>query len=370
MQITESCEGFLLQASETAVAHEDDDIIAGNVRAQDLQNGVTVGKRLRPSASFHQLRSETVRFTSRAAFGFRGGDVDSVEPRKSDESPPRVEVNFLGIATPASFGSLPTPYVEEIRYQERQKNRAMRDFLDLFNHRLISLFYRAWEKYCLPVQYEAGDSRFFERALFGVIGIGTPGLEGRLAFEDRALLSRTGLLAMAPLPAVALESLLESYFEVPVEVEQFLPAWYGIDEDEQNRLGAANSRLGEDLFIGGRVRLSEFKFGLRLGPLDWDRYQEFFPIAAGFHALVDLVRLAVTPELDFETRLVLRAEDVPPLRLEHTPSQACRLGWSTWLMGGERLGDADDAVLVPGSLAAPPRGARPGASLDSMEVRP
>ncbi len=69
---------------------------------------------------------------------------------------------------------------------------------------------------------------------------------------------------MAPLPAVALESLVESYFQVPVEVEQFLPAWYSIDEDEQNRLGAANSRLGEDLFIGGRVRLSEFKFGLRL----------------------------------------------------------------------------------------------------------
>ena len=313
---------------------------------------------------------EILRFRSEVSLAFPTSDVTKLVPPGEEERAAVMTVGFLGMATAGSFGSLPTRYAQEILDQESEKNHALRDFLDLFNHRFVSLFYRAWEKYCLPVQYEAGDSRFFERALFGVIGIGTPGLEGRLAFEDRALLSRTGLLAMAPLPAVALESLLESYFEVPVEVEQFLPAWYGIDEDEQNRLGAANSRLGEDLFIGGRVRLSEFKFGLRLGPLDWDRYQEFFPTAGGFRALVDLVRLAVTPELDFETRLVLRAEDVPPLRLEHTPSQACRLGWSTWLMGGERLGDADDAVLVPASLAAPARGGRAGASLDSMEVRP
>jgi type VI secretion system protein ImpH len=313
---------------------------------------------------------EILRFRSEVSLAFPRSDVTKLVPAGEEESAPVMTVGFLGMATAGSFGSLPTPYAQEILDQENEKNHALRDFVDLFNHRFVSLFYRAWEKYCLPVQYEAGDSRFFERALFGVIGIGTPGLNGRLAFEDRALLSRAGLLAMAPLPAVALESLVESYFEVPVEVEQFLPAWYDIDEDEQNRLGAANSRLAEDLFVGGRVRLSEFKFGLRLGPLDWERYQEFFPIAGGFRSLVDLVRLAVTPEIDFETRLVLRAEDVPPLRLEHTPSQACRLGWSTWLMGGERPGDADDAVLVPDSLAAASRGGRPGASLDSMEVRP
>jgi type VI secretion system protein ImpH len=313
---------------------------------------------------------EVLRFRSEVSLGFPTSDVTALVPPGEEERAAVMTVGFLGMASAGSFGSLPTPYAQEILDQESQKNHALRDFLDLFNHRFVSLFYRAWEKYCLPVQYEAGDSRFFERALFGAIGMGTPGLGGRLAFEDRALLSRAGLLAMAPMPAVALEGLLESYFEVPVQTEQFLPAWYAIDEDEQNCLGVANSQPGEDLFIGGWVRLSEFKFGLRLGPLDWDRYQEFFPVAAGFHALVDLVRLAVTPELDFETRLVLRAEDVPPLRLEHTPSQACRLGWSTWLMGDERLRDADDAVLVPDSLAAPPRGARSGASLDSMEVRP
>jgi len=314
---------------------------------------------------------EILRFRSDVSLAFPTSDVKRIVPPGEEERAAVMTVAFLGMATSGSFGSLPTVYAEEVLEQEKAKNHALRDFFDLFNHRFVSLFYRAWEKYCLPVQYEASGGHFFERVLFGVIGMGTPGLANRIAVEDRALLSRAGLLAMAPVPATALEGLVESWFQVPLAVEQFLPDWYDIDEGEQNRLGAANSSLGEDLFVGARVRLGQFRFGLRLGPLDWDRYQGFFPTQKGFRALVDVVRLAITPELDFEVRLVLRAGDVPPLRLEHTPSRACRLGWSTWLKSEEFQRDPDDAVLVPDPGALPRGGnARPDPSLHSMEVRP
>jgi len=314
---------------------------------------------------------EALRFRSDVSLVFPTSDVADLDPPGEEERVDVMTVAFMGMATGGSFGSLPTRYAEQVLEQEKQKDFALRDFFDLFNHRFVSLFYRAWEKYRLPVQYETGDVRFFERALSGVIGMGTDGLAGRIALEDHALLSRAGLLAMAPVPESVLAALLESYLGVPVEVEQFLRSWYDIDKGEQNRLGAANSRLGEDLFIGARVCLAQFKFGLRLGPLDWDCYQDFFPTAEAFHALVDLVRLAVTPELDFQTRLILRAEQVPALRLEHTPSQACRLGWSTWLKSEEFRRDPDDAVLVPESRTFPPSGSvHLGASLDSMEGRP
>lgn len=310
---------------------------------------------------------ERVRFRSEVSLSFPAADVTRLARPGEEERAAVVTVGFLGVATPGSFGSLPTPYAQEILDQQAQKNTALRDFLDLFNHRVISLFYRAWEKHCLPVQYESGGGRYFERALFGLLGLGTEGLRGRLGFDDHALLPRAGLLGMRPLPAVALQAALESYFRVPVDVVQFQPAWYDIAPEEQNRLGARNSRLGDDLFLGGRVKLEQFKFGLRVGPLDWDTYQEFFPTAPGFRALVDLVRLATTPELDFEVRPVLRAEDVAPLRLEHTPSRATRLGWSTWLADGGFARDADDAVLLPPESAGRARSATaPG----SMEVRP
>ena len=91
-------------------------------------------------------------------------------------------VSFFGVATPASYGSLPTRYAELILERPRSKNRALRDFLDLFNHRLVSLFYRAWEKHRFPVRVRAVGPApaLFERALFALMGLGTDGLRGRL----------------------------------------------------------------------------------------------------------------------------------------------------------------------------------------------
>jgi type VI secretion system protein ImpH len=164
---------------------------------------------------------------------------------------------------------------------------------------------------------------------------------------------------MAPMPASALEGLIESYFAVPVSIKQFIPAWYAIETDDQNRLGSRGSRLGEDLYLGSTIRLSQFKFEVRIGPLDWDRFQDFFPVTDGYRALVSLVRMSITPETDFQTRPVLRAEDVPGLRLEHTPSQNTRLGWSTWLKSEEPRYDADQAVLAGEVFALPSATAAP-----------
>lgn len=287
---------------------------------------------------------EFVRFRASISLAFPTADVAEITPPGESERTAVMTVPFLGAASPSSFGSLPTRYTEQLLDEAREKNQAPRDFLDLFNHRIISLFFRAWEKYRLDAQHE-GDRKIYEKALFSLIGMGTPGLQNRMLLDDPALLARGGLLARTPMPACNLVGLLGSYFDVPVRVEQFCATWYPIEPDERNRLGAANSVLGHDLVIGERVRLSQFKFAVRLGPLDWNRYQDFFPDAAAFGALDGLVRLAVTAEFDFETRLELRAAEVPPLRLERRPREACRLGWSTWLPRSPGAGHADDAVL-------------------------
>lgn len=287
---------------------------------------------------------EFVRFRSEISLAFPTAEVSEITPPGEEESKAVMAVPFMGAASPASFGSLPTRYTEQLLDEDREKNRAPRDFLDLFNHRMISLFYRAWEKFRLEAQYE-GDRKIYEKALLSLIGLGTPGLRGRGHLDDRALLARGGLLARTPLPSVCLRSLIESYFAVPVEVEQFHATWYPLERDECNRLGMANSRLGEDLVIGERVRLVQFKFVVRLGPLDWHRYQDFFPDSPGFGALDGLIRLSVTRDFDFDTKLVLSGDEIPALRLQRDPSEACRLGWSTWLSRRPGAGDADDAVL-------------------------
>jgi type VI secretion system protein ImpH len=288
---------------------------------------------------------EVVRLKAEVSLVFPRSDVVSIEPPSEPGGPPELTVAFLGAATPSSYGSLPIPYVEQILEQERRGDPVIRDFLDCFNHRMASLYYRAFEKYQAVVAYETRNHDYFERAFRGVLGIATGGLRDRLALPDEALFSRAGLLAMAPLPVVAMQGLIRSYFRVPARIDQFVPRWYALDAEECSRLGGAFAALGEDLALGARVRLAEYRFRVWLGPLTLEQYEEFLPGADGFAALFDLLRLSVTPEQTFEVRLVLRKDEVPPLELSER--SRCRLGRTTWLTArdGVRESDADDATF-------------------------
>jgi type VI secretion system protein ImpH len=288
---------------------------------------------------------EVVRFRSDVTLAFPTSDLTRLEPSVEPDGPPRLTVSFLGVATPASYGSLPVNYAHEILEQEREKSSVLRDFFDAFNHRLISLYYRAFEKYHLAVCYEAGESVSFENALRAVLGLLTPGVRDRLSFSDRALFARSGLLAMAPVSAPVLERLLESYFQLPVRVEQFLASWYPLAAEDQLRLGQANARLGMDAVIGSSVRLRQFRFRLRVGPLSFRDFEELLPTGSAHEPLFDLVRLATGVEQSFDVALVLRAQEVPPLELAQSPAKRCRLGWSTWLASAVPTQDAADAVF-------------------------
>ena len=318
---------------------------------------------------------EAVRFRSDTSFAFPEGDIREViagEPGRPDE----MIVKLIGIASPGSFGSLPTPYVEEVRRQERVlKNPAMREFFDLFNHRLTSLFYRAWERSRLPVLYDLRVDNAFEAVLFAAIGLHGPGLEQRMPLDQASLLARAGLLAMAPAPAVAIESVVTSLFGVPARVVQFLPSWYAIDAGDRNRLGSANSSLGVDLNLGEQVLLAQSRFRLALGPIGRDRFIALLPDGDSFAALSSVVRLAAGVELDFEIQLILAAAEVPETRLgasraqraegerrpeasraqraegERRPEDAgdppAQLGRTTWLRTQAFTEDARGAVFEP-----------------------
>jgi len=321
---------------------------------------------------------EMVRFRSDLSYAFPTGDIRSITPGgvdpDADELPldvlqaerpaDELSVNFLGIATPNSFGSLPIPYVDEIRHQERDKNFAMRDFLDLFNHRLISLFYRAWERTRVEVLYESKERSPFEAALRAIIGVEGDVHGDRLPLDARDLLGRAGLLAMRPGPACAIEGLVTSLFDIPARVHQFLPAWFEIDPADRTRLGISNTVLGESFNLGSEVCLSQYRFRVELGPMDFSTYRALLPQADAFSVLSSVIRLAVGPEFDFELSLVLRREEVPELRLaraDDADEAVARLGWSSWLRTEPLDRDAGDAVFTPSLALEETR--------DSMETR-
>jgi type VI secretion system protein ImpH len=294
---------------------------------------------------------EAVRFRSHLSLSFPPSAIYEIARAEDGGGPARMTVAFMGLT--GLLGVLPRHYTELLLERMRRKDEGLRDFLDLFNHRLISLFYRAWEKYRFPIAYERavskgeGDDRF-TRHLFDLIGLGTKGLRGRLEVEDEPLLFYTGLLAQHPRSASALEGLLKDYFEVPVTVTQFIGQWLPLSEANRSRLGwgEVNNALGVSAVAGKHVWDQQAKFRLQLGPLTFTEFRRFLPSSDGFRTLVAITRLSAGEEFDFDVQLILRGAEVPWCRLGGSGEHAMRLGWSTWLKSLEFTFDADDAIFA------------------------
>lgn len=315
---------------------------------------------------------EHVRFRSNVSFAFMASDVQSVELPSDPEDPATVVVNFLGVATPSSRGSLPTFYsqflLDEAASREddgkaagiprsRRGNHAPRAFFDLFNDRLIALFYRAWEKNCLPMHYEAGNRRNSSRVLFGLLGFGTSSLAENLGFDVRALLSNAALLLRRPTTAASLAHVLTRVFEVPFAVTPFVRMRVALGDDQKLRLGKSMATLGETTVLGDSALVSQGKFRLHVGPLHWRQFQALLPGNTPaehpqmLSELISLVRQAVGGEFEFDMQLVLREQAIPSrMLLRGSQPARARLGLSTWL--GKRLhgGDAADTICQESML--------------------
>lgn len=296
---------------------------------------------------------EVVRFRSHASLSFPASQIYDLGRPKDAGRPSEMTVAFMGLTGPA--GVLPRHYTELILERMRRKDHTLREFLDLFNHRLISLFYRAWEKYRVAIAYERTVSRRegydpLSACVFDLIGMGTKGLQGRLPVEDATHLFYAGLLAQRPRSASALEGLLAAYFEVPVQTVQFAGQWLPLPEEDRSQVGLrdANCVLGVNAVLGARVWDQQARFALRVGPLTYAQFCDFLPSGTAFKSLVQLTRFFVGQEFDFDVRLVLRAADVRGCRLGETGSDAPRLGWTTWLKTRAFSRDVDDAVLTGG----------------------
>jgi len=304
-----------------------------------------VGRDARPS-------SEAVRFRSHTSLSFPPSAVHDLG-RDEAEGQPLMTVAFLGLTGP--LGVLPRHYTELVVERLRQKDRTLRDFFDLFNHRLVSLFYRAWEKYRVTIGYEEAQSAQrtedrFSHYLFDLFGMGTDGLRGRLGIPDRALVFYTGLLSQTRRSATAMEGLLHDYFGVPVTVVQFVGQWLRLATHNRSRLGGRqhNNALGTSAVAGSRVWDQHAKLRIQVGPLSIAEYDEFLPSGSAFQPLVQLARYFVGQEVDFDVQLVLKAAEVPRCCLGAKGIGGPRLGWSTWLKTEDFTHDAGDAVACGG----------------------
>jgi len=290
--------------------------------AQDKEN---LGETLEPE-------KEPVRFSVKPGFAFPASDISGLK-KDPKESLAHMEVAFMGLVGPS--GLLPNWYNELAVERQRNKDNTLVDFLNIFHHRLISLFYLAWKKQRFPENYQPGAADRLSRYLLSFAGLGTSGMVGLLGLPRESLTFYSGLLSLPVASAASIEAAIEYFSGAPTRVDQFVERDVPLEKEDCTRLGATNATLGSDVVCGTSVKECQTKFRVNLGPVGYRDYQRFMPLGDLLLPVFSLIRYMVGIEFEFEIRVFLKKEDVPGCVLGQKGPGRTFLGWTTWAASSE-----------------------------------
>lgn len=288
---------------------------------------------------------EAVRFTVPPSIAFPVSEIQEIG--FSEDGPPVVAVNFFGLTGPK--GVLPYIYTQLAAENMLEGSHALQDFLDIFHHRLVSLFFRAWEKSRpLEVMHYSPRSDHFTAALTSLLGFDYASSSGQRRALLRSLVAFVGLLSPGTRSGVNLQNFLRGFLGVPVEVVQFLGSWLPISRIHQCSLGDPDegaNRLGKGAVLGDEVWDQQSRIRIRIGPLSRSEYDDFLPEGRRYELLRTLTRFFCNDEFDIEAQLILEASDVPGVILEDPSAHPQPLGWCTWVSTSPFKEDAADAIF-------------------------
>lgn len=300
------------------------------------------------------VANEAFRFRPNVAMGFPASDIHRVAELRGDaggKSNYRVEVNFMGlygVSTPlplhyaidvlrSTEQSSPTnpeageaPPEAPMRGEPDLGRTPLRDFLDIFNHRLISLFYRAWLKYRYDMSYGIPGRDAITDYLLLLVGCPAAFTEETVRVPPLRLIRYAGILTQRPRSGATLEGMLSDYWQdYEIVVEQAVGRWVALSPTDLNSIGLANSRLGVDLTVGEQVYDLSGRFNVVIGPVDWDTYTTFLPGAERHEQTRALVELYCADPLLFNVDVRLVENQVPEMILS-SGDRAGRLGFTSW----------------------------------------
>jgi type VI secretion system protein ImpH len=245
----------------------------------------------------------------------------------------RLQVRFFGLFGPN--GPLPTHLTAYARERLIHRgDQTFARFADLFHHRLLLLFYRAWAQAQPTASLDRPREDRFADYVGTLIGVGGNAWRDRDAAPDHARLAFAGLLSRQVRNADGLAQLLSGYLGRPVRVEPFVGRWMRLREADRTRLKRhvaarrhSTAQLGASAVLGGTVFDRQHHFRVHIGPLACKTFESLLPVGSALPPVVALVRHYVSEEFGWDLRLEVEPAEVPAARL----GRSGRLGWSTWL---------------------------------------
>jgi type VI secretion system protein ImpH len=299
-----------------------------------------LGKALRPTAEPLRLGQDPeLDFAPAALMSFKEGKR------------PRLGARFLGLFGP--MGPLPLHITEYARDRLRNHGDAsFARFADVFHHRTLLLFYRAWAQSQPAVHADRPHDDQFAKWVSALFGQAPAALRRGDSVTDAAKRFAGGHLARPTRSPEAIAKVLRQYFDVPIRVEPYVGHWMPLRAEDRSRLGRPGARrsapLGVSVVAGAKVWDRQYKLRLHVGPLTLAQYRQFLPGQKSLIELRDWMRQLLGFEMLWDLRLVLKGSEVPALAMR---GQAA-LGRTTWLGRKTPHPDRGELHLHPSRLAA------------------
>ncbi|MCM2369874.1 type VI secretion system baseplate subunit TssG [Aporhodopirellula aestuarii] len=283
---------------------------------------------------------ERVRVVQSPTMNFAAGSVTKVDSTPTGQT--RIWQQVMGLLGPN--GPMPLHLTETAwQRQHNHDDPTITSFLNLFHHRMLSLFYRARADAEPTLHFDRPEEDRFQDYVGSLIGIGTPAFRDRDAMPDLVKLHFAGRLGCQTRNAEGLEVILGAFLKLPVRIEEFVGQWIKLPDDCCNSLGVsgATTTLGLNATIGSHVWDCSQKFRIVVGPLSLDEYQRLLPGGESLNRLESVVRNYVGHQLQWEVRFQLKKDHVPSMQL----GVSGNLGWRDWLVTENCEVDRDDLIL-------------------------
>jgi type VI secretion system protein ImpH len=286
---------------------------------------------------------DPVRFAQSPELGFAPATLEAAR-QKNPDRPPTLYARHFGLFGPN--GPLPlclTEYARERILHHGDVTFAA--FCNVFHHRLMSFFFRAWADAQKTVDFDRPDDQHWSNFIGSLIGLGMESLQDRDTVPDRAKLFFAGRLVQQTRNAEGLEAVLQDFFGIRTGVQTFVGRWLKLPADSVCKLGGSRDTglLGATIIAGSRVWTCQLHFSLRMGPMTLAEFERLLPLGSSFKRLCDWIRQYAGDHYSWDARLVLDRAEVPGTQI----GRFGRLGWTTWLKTKPFEHDAEDLVLSP-----------------------
>lgn len=290
---------------------------------------------LPPLGSSFEVKDEPLAVLQNASLCFPASELSSVACDSSGKI--KLESHVFGLL--GVNGPLPFFYTEHIHQQKHDlQDDSFLGFLNIFNHRLNLLFYRAWASAdpCISLgRTDDSYSRFLSSLIHSRVS---------LSHDDESyrssMIGNAGWFARQVRNTEGLEFILSDFFSLTVKVKEFVADWIKLDESQQSRVSGINSVLGESAFLGSSALGLQHKFRMFIGPMPLEQYKSFFPEGSNSAVLSKWVSEYIGLELDWDACLILEKNDVFNVCLTGNS----QLGRTSWLQKTP-VRDRDDLVI-------------------------